>query len=95
MSHKAQDVDMKNQTYHFFNGIISIEIFDPNNDKMDEKSHKNISIYYIGYVMIKDSKNIKVYSVNRLYLIFRNAIGYFEEINKSKYLMLNPTNKSK
>ena len=95
MSHKAQDVDMKNQTYHFFNGIISIEIFDPNNDKMDEKSHKNFSIYYIGYVMIKDSKNIKVYSVNRLYLIFRNAIGYFEEINKSKYLTLNPTNESK
>ena len=95
MSHKAQDVDMKNQTYHFFNGIISIEIFDPNNDKMDEKSHKNIPIYYIGYVMIKDSKNIKVYSVNRLYLIFRNAIGYFEEINKSKYLTLNPTNESK
>ena len=54
MSHKAQDVDMKNQTYHFFNGIINIENFDPNNDKMDEKSHKNISIYYIGYVMIKD-----------------------------------------
>ena len=30
-----------------------------------------------------------------MYLIFRNATGYFEEINKSKYLTLNPTNESK
>ena len=30
-----------------------------------------------------------------MHLIFRNVNGYFEEINKSKYLMLVPTNKSK
>ena len=28
-------------------------------------------------------------------LIFRNVNGYFKEINKSKYLMLAPTNGSK
>ena len=38
---------------------------------------------------------IKIYSVNPLYLIFRNVNGYLEEINKSKYLMLVPTNESK
>ena len=30
-----------------------------------------------------------------MYLIFRNVSGYFEEINKSKYLTLVPTNESK
>ena len=52
------------------------------------KSHtKNILIYYTGYT--------KIYSVNPLYLIFKNANGYFEEINKSKYLTLVSTNDSK
>ena len=44
---------------------------------------------------IKDSKYVKSYSVNLLYLIFKNVNGYIEEINKSKYLTLVPTNKSK
>ena len=30
-----------------------------------------------------------------MYLICSKVNGYFEEINKSKYLMLVPTNKSK
>ena len=56
------------------------------------KSHtKNILIYYTEYVTIKEY--VKSYSVNPLYLVFRN--GYFEEIDKSKYLTLVPTNKSK
>ena len=34
---------------------------------MDEKSYKNILIYYIGYVTIKDTKYIKLNnSVNAL-----------------------------
>ena len=51
--------------------------------------------YCIGYVTIKDSKYIKIYSVNPLYLIFRNINGYFVEINESKCLTLVPTNESK
>ena len=92
MSNEVKDIDIKNHTYYFFNDIINIENFDLNNIKIDEKSYKNILIYYIGYVTIKDSKYIKIYSVNPLHLIFRNVNGYFEEINKSKYLTLVPTN---
>ena len=43
---------------------------------------------------MKDSKRVKINSVNPLYLIFSKVNGYFEEVNKSK-LMLVPTNKSK
>ena len=38
MSNKVKDKDIKNQTYYFFNDIISIENFDPNNIITDEKS---------------------------------------------------------
>ena len=44
---------------------------------------------------IKDSKYVKMNSVNPLYLTFSKVNGYFEEINKNKYLTLIPTNESK
>ena len=44
---------------------------------------------------IKDSKFTKIYTVNLLYLVFRNVKEYFEEVNKSTYLMLVPTNERK
>ena len=43
----------------------------------------------------KDSKYIKIYSVNSLCLILRKGNGYFEEINTNKHLTLVPTNESK
>ena len=48
---------------------------------------------YFEYVTIK--KDLKIYSVNPLYLIFNKVNGYFEEINGNKYLTLVPTNESK
>ena len=44
---------------------------------------------------IKDSKYIKINSVNSLYLIFNKVYGYFEEVNGNKYSTLIPTNESK
>ena len=66
MSNKAKDIDMKNRTYYFFDDIVSIKNFDPNNIKTDEKPYKNILIYCIGYVTIKDWKYIKISSLRRL-----------------------------
>ena len=93
MSNKVKDIDTKNRTYYFFNDIINIESFDPNNIKIDEESCKNIVICYTGYVTIKGY--VKIYSVNPLYLIFRNVNRYFEEINNGMYLALVPTNERK
>ena len=75
--------------------IFVFEDFNPNNIKLDEKSSKNILNYYIGYVTIKDSKYVKINSVNTLYLIFSKVNGYLEELNKNKYLTLISTNDSK
>ena len=78
MCNKVKDINIKSRTYYFFNDIINIENFDPNNVKIDEKSYKDIFIYYIGYVTIKEY--VKIYSVNPLYLIFRHVNGYFLEL---------------
>ena len=74
--------------------IFNIKNFDSNNFKIDEKSHKNILIYYIRYVTIKDSKYVEINSVNPLYLIFNKVNRYSEEINGDKYLTLVPTNEN-
>ena len=68
MSNTVKDIDIKNRTYYFFNDIINVKNFDPNNIKIDEMSYKNILIYYIGYVTIKDSKYVKINSVIPSYL---------------------------
>ena len=45
--------------------------------------------------MIKDSKYVKIIRVNPLYPIFSKVNGYFEEINKNKYLTLVPSIRAK
>ena len=52
MRNKVKDLDIRSRTYYFFNDIINIKKIDPNNNKIDENSYKNILIYYIEYVMI-------------------------------------------
>ena len=59
MSNKVKDIDIKKRRYYFFNDTVNIKKFDPNNIKIDEKSYKNILIYYIGYVAIEDLKYVK------------------------------------
>ena len=95
MTNKIKYIDIKNHTYYFLDDIITIKNFHPNNIKIEEKSCKNILIYYIRYVTIKDSKYVKINSVNLLYLIFNKVNEYFEEINGNKYLTLVPTNENK
>ena len=47
MSNKVKDRNIKNQTYYFFDDIINITNFNPDNIKIDEKSYKIILIYYV------------------------------------------------
>ena len=63
MSNKVKDIYVTNYTcylcteyqYQYKNILnINIQIYDPNNIKIGEKSFKNILICYIGYLTIKD-----------------------------------------
>ena len=84
---------MKNHTYYFFDDIINIKIFDPNEIKTDKKSYKNI-VYHIGYVTIKDLSYATANSLIPLYLIINKINWFIEGSNGSKYLTLVPTNQS-
>ena len=63
MSNKFKEIIIKNRTYYFSNDKITIKNLDPNKIKIDEKSYKNILIYYIGYVTVNDLSYAKSSSV--------------------------------
>ena len=48
-----KEIDIKNRTFYFFDDMINIKNFDPNEFKIDERPYKNILIYHIGYVMVR------------------------------------------
>ena len=53
MSNKFKDIQIR--AYYFFDDMINIKNLDANKIKKDEKPYKNIPIYYIGYVTVKDT----------------------------------------
>ena len=74
MDNKFKDIDIKNCTHYFFDDMVNIKDLDP-------KSCKNILIYYIQYVIVKDLRFVIIKSVNPLYLIIGKINGYLEENN--------------
>ena len=55
--------------------MINIKDLDPNWLKIDKKSYKNIDIYYIGYITLKDSYYVKINRADPLYLIISEVDG--------------------
>ena len=90
-----KEINIKNRTYYFYNGIIDIKRFDSNNLKLDKKSYKDLAVYNIGYVTIKKiGSGHDVNSVNPLYLRINNVNGYIEQVNEDKYLVFDDTHKN-
>ena len=90
----VKKLNIKNQTYYYFNDIINIKDFHSNLLRIDNKQYKEINIYYIGYITLKkigDSENIN--SINPLYLMIHSATRYFKEKYGEKYLVLDSTEK--
>ena len=80
----TKEIYIKNRTYYFFDNMINIENFNPDLLKIDKKSYKDISIYYIGYITIKDSKYLNIHRVNPLYIIISEVDGSIEDKNGNK-----------
>ena len=77
---QVKEINIKNRGYYFYDDMIHIKNFHSNLLKIDEKSHEDIDIYYISYIMIKKFSDCKNnHSVNLLYLINRPATGHFKE----------------
>ena len=77
---EVKQINIKNRTYYFYNDIIDLKDFDARLLKIDKKSYKNIGIYNIGYITIKQIDDYEnIYCVNPLYLRVNHAKGYTEE----------------
>ena len=75
---QVKKINIKNQIYYFFDGMINIKNFHSNLLKIDKKSYKNIDICYIGYITIKEFGDCEsILSVNPLHLIIHSATGHF------------------
>ena len=75
-----KEMNIKNRTYYFFDGMLNIKNFNPNLLKIDKKSYKNIDIYYIGFITNKNLGDYEsIHSVNPLYSIVGEIDRYIEE----------------
>ena len=64
--------------------------------KIDKNSHKNLDIYNIVYITIKNIDDDEgIYSVNPLYLQIDHASGYIEEKKGNKCLIFDSVDKNK
>ena len=64
--------------------------------KIDKKDYNEIDSYYIGYVTVKKIANCNnINSVNPFYLMINETIGYFEEKNETRYLVLDDVDENK
>ena len=93
---EIKEIMIKSRTYYFYNDIIDLKHFESRLIKIDKKSHKNINIYYIGYIKIKKIDDYEsIYSVNPLYLRINHANGYIEDKNGIKYLVFDSADEKK
>ena len=79
---EVKQIEIKNRTYYFYNDMINLKNtnFEPNLLKIVKKSYKNIGIYNIGYIAIKNIGDYEtIYRVNPLYLRVNDANGYIEK----------------
>ena len=82
---EVKQINIKNQTYYFYNHMINLKKFEPNLLKIDRKSYKSIGIYNIGYITIKKVDDYEsIYSENSLYLLVNHGNGYTEKKKKMK-----------
>ena len=50
---ETKQINIKNETYYFYNNQIDLKDVDVRLLKIDKKCHNETGIYYIGYVNIK------------------------------------------
>ena len=50
----TKQINIKDRTYYFYNGIIDLENFDAGLLKIDKKSYKDINIYNTGFATQKN-----------------------------------------
>ena len=89
---QVKETNIKNKSCYFCDDMVDVKNFLSNLLKIDKKSHEDIDIYYISYIIIKKfSEYENIHSVNPLYLIIHSATGHFKEKYGEKYLIIDLT----
>ena len=91
-----KEINIKNRTYYFYNDIIDLKTFDSNNLKLDKKTYKNLDIYNIGYLQLKQLVTVMMLIVSIHYIcVLTMRVDIYKKINKDKYLVFDVTDKNK
>ena len=89
----TKQLDIKNNSYYFYNDLINLSNFSMNNLNLDKKTWKDIDIYYIGYVDKSKPEDWCVNSVNPLHLMINRVFCSVGEKDGVKYLKIDKGNK--
>ena len=87
-----KQIDIKNQTYYFYNDMniknsILLKI---------DKNHIKTSVFTtLDILQLKKIDCENIYSVNPLYLLVNHANGYIQEKCVNKYLIFDSTDENK
>ena len=58
---EIKQINIKNQTYYFYNDIIDLKAFDAKLLKIDKKPYKTLDIYYISTSQLKKLMIMRVF----------------------------------
>ena len=83
---ELKEVDIKNPTCYYFDGIIKIQDFDFDKILIDEKSNENILVYIISYKTLSGAKQMRI-RFNKVdgFIIVYNGTRYLVLFNAEKY----------
>ena len=77
---RTKQINIKNQTYYYYNDVIDLDEFDESKIKVDEKDFNDIDICYLGYEYKKKITECNIIrSVNPLCLRTVDIKGQFEK----------------
>ena len=77
---EIKQINIKNQTYYFYNDIINLDEFDGSKIKVDKKNFNDINIYYLGYEYKKALTEFnQINSANLLYLRIKDMKVQFKK----------------
>ena len=90
---KLMEIDIKNDTCYYFDDIIKVEDFDPDNILIGKKQHKNISVCNVSYrtydgskylVLLGSEKYNSIYNRIRYVICVKSSITYIISHNYAK-----------
>ena len=83
---EIKQVNIKNQTYYFYNDIINLDEFGGSKINVNKKNFNDINIYYLGYEYKKKITECnEINSVNPLYLRITDMKVNLEKVNMIMY----------